>query len=289
MPWMPRCASSPATASTWPRRLPPSASASWMPGTPSRATSPGSTPSRDGSTGKPPGNACGKPEPRQAKRGRKPRPGRERHHPQDRHRLDDRRAATRYGSRTEEMRALSWNHIVAYDGDSGRLRPITEIGWGHGRFAVHVWRSVRASGDTKTRKSRRTLALSKRCVRVLQAHQERQGGPARATEGAPGGELVFVTATGRQLDKDTVRRAFRKVTAAAGLHPREWAPRELRHTFLSVLSDNEIPIEKISDLVGHSDTTTTETIYRFQIRPAVLDGAEAMDRIFPAPEAPQAR
>ena len=187
------------------------------------------------------------------------------------------------------MRALRWNHIVAYDEDSGRLRPITEIGWGHGRFAIYVWRSVRASGDTKTRKSRRTLALSKRCVRVLQAHQERQGGPVRAMEGAPGGELVFVTATGRQLDKDTVRRAFRKVTAAAGLNPREWTPRELRHTFVSVLSDNEIPIEKISDLVGHSDTTTTETIYRFQIRPVVLDGAEAMDRIFPAPEEPQER
>ena len=193
------------------------------------------------------------------------------------------------GARTEEMRALRWNHIVAYDEDSGRLRPITEIGWGHGRFAIYVWRSVRASGDTKTRKSRRTLALSKRCVRVLQAHQGRQGRPARAMEGAPGGELVFVTATGRQLDKDTVRRAFRKVTAAAGLNPREWTPRELRHTFVSVLSDNEIPIEKISDLVGHSDTTTTETIYRFQIRPVVLDGAEAMDRIFPVPEEPQER
>jgi integrase len=193
------------------------------------------------------------------------------------------------GARTEEMRALRWNHIVAYDEDSGRLRPITEIGWGHGRFAIFVWRSVRASGDTKTRKSRRTLALSKRCVRVLQAHQGRQGRPARAMEGAPGGELVFVTATGRQLDKDTVRRAFRKVTAGAGLNPREWTPRELRHTFVSVLSDNEIPIEKISDLVGHSDTTTTETIYRFQIRPVVLDGAEAMDRIFPVPEEPQER
>jgi integrase len=90
------------------------------------------------------------------------------------------------GARTEEMRALRWNHIVPYDEDSGRLRPITEIGWGHGRFAIYVWRSVRASGDTKTRKSRRTLALSKRCARVLQAHQERQGRPARAMEGARG-------------------------------------------------------------------------------------------------------
>jgi len=36
-----------------------------------------------------------------------------------------------------------------------------------------------------------------------------------------------------------------------------------------------------SDLVGHKDQTTTETVYRHQIRPVVLHGAEAMDRIFP--------
>jgi integrase len=105
----------------------------------------------------------------------------------------------------------------------------------------------------------------------------------------PAGVEFDLPGAARRYDKDTVRRAFRKVTAAAGLNPREWTPRELRHTFVSVLSDNEIPIEKISDLVGHSDTTTTETIYRFQIRPVVLDGAEAMDRIFPAPEEPQER
>ena len=64
-------------------------------------------------------------------------------------------------------------------------------------------------------RSRFAPNASARAVRVLQAHQERQGRPARAMEGAPGGELVFVTATGCQLDKDTVRRAFRKVTGAA--------------------------------------------------------------------------
>jgi integrase len=71
------------------------------------------------------------------------------------------------------------------------------------------------------------------------------------------------------------------VVAAAGLDPARWTPRELRHTFVSVLSDDEMPIEKISRLVGHSETATTETVYRHQIRPVVLHGAEAMDRIFP--------
>jgi integrase len=58
----------------------------------------------------------------------------------------------------------------------------------------------------------------------------------------------------------------------------------MRHTFVSVLSDDGMPIEQISQLAGHSETATTETVYRHQTRPVVLDGAGAMDRIFPAAE-----
>jgi hypothetical protein len=49
-----------------------------------------------------------------------------------------------------------------------------------------------------------------------------------------------------------------------------------------------VPIEHISRLVGHSSTTTTETIYRKQIRPVIVQGADVMDRIFPAQVNPDA-
>jgi hypothetical protein len=42
-----------------------------------------------------------------------------------------------------------------------------------------------------------------------------------------------------------------------------------------------VPIEQISRLVGHSGTATTELIYRKQIRPVIVHGADVMDRIFP--------
>jgi hypothetical protein len=42
-----------------------------------------------------------------------------------------------------------------------------------------------------------------------------------------------------------------------------------------------VPLERMSRLVGHSDTTTTETVYRHQIRPVIQGGAEVMDKIFP--------
>lgn len=43
--------------------------------------------------------------------------------------------------------------------------------------------------------------------------------------------------------------AFRRITVTAGLGP-NWAAREMRHTFVSVLSASGIPVESIAQLVG---------------------------------------
>ena len=66
-----------------------------------------------------------------------------------------------------------------------------------------------------------------------------------------------------------------------GLVAKEWTPREMRHSFVSLLSDDGMPIEQIARLVGRTSTAVTETVYRQQIRPVMIEGAEAMDRIFP--------
>jgi integrase len=171
------------------------------------------------------------------------------------------------GARTEELRALTWDH-VDLDGqpDADQPRPPS----------IDVWRSVREGGDTKTPKSRRTLALPTRCVRALRRLSEHQ--VAQGTWSATG--IVFASAAGTELDAANVRRAFRLVVARAGLNPADWTPRELRHSFVSLLSDHGVPIEKIADLVGHSGTTVTEKVYRHQLRPVLLTGAVVMDHIF---------
>jgi integrase len=185
------------------------------------------------------------------------------------------------GARTEEVRALRWDHVVAYDDAQQSWVPVSVAGWDHERFAIYVWRSVRAGGDTKTKKSRRTLALPKRCVAALRGHYD--AAPVAARQGS---RAVFIRSDGAPLDGHTALRAFRRVVSAAGLPPGEWAPREMRHSFVSLLSDAGMPLENIARLVGHVDTTTTETVYRKQIRPVVLDGATAMDRIFPGEKNP---
>jgi hypothetical protein len=80
------------------------------------------------------------------------------------------------------------------------------------------------------------------------------------------------------LDRWQVRREFAVITRATRLGE-AWAPRELRQAFVSILSAHGVRIEDLSDLVGHSGTTVTESVYRHEIRPALTTGATAMNKI----------
>jgi integrase len=75
---------------------------------------------------------------------------------------------------------------------------------------------------------------------------------------------------------------FRQVAEDAGLRAEDWTPRELRHSFVSLLSSAGIPIEDIAHLVGHANTRTTEKVYRKELRPVLRRGAKAMDDLFKA-------
>ena len=189
------------------------------------------------------------------------------------------------GIRTEEARALRWDHVVTWVDDAAGWQPVTTAGFdaarsGDGRHAIYVWRSDRYGGDTKTEKSRRTLALPTRCVEALRQHMEQQEKDRlRAGELWQDHGLIFASRIGTPLTANNVIRAFRIVTKKAGLGE-DWVPREMRHTFVSVLSANDVPVENIALLVGHDRSATTQSVYRHEIRPALTQGAEVMDKIF---------
>ena len=175
------------------------------------------------------------------------------------------------GCRTEEARGLRWDH-VDLDGKPDASPPVPPH--------VAVWRSVRAHGDVKTEKSRRTLQLPQSAVTALRSHKVAQAeerlkaGPLWQDHG-----LVFASNVGTPLDAHNVRRTFRQLIKDAGVEG-SWSPRELRHTFVSLMSEGGVPVEEIARLAGHSNTRTTETIYRRELRPVISTGAVVMDRIF---------
>jgi integrase len=178
------------------------------------------------------------------------------------------------GLRTEELRALRWEDVD--------LTASTVV----------VVRADRGGGDTKTPASRRGLHLPGLAVHSLKAAQARQFADklaAGATYRDNG--LVFCHSDGTPYTAGQVRAEFKKITAQAGLDHR-WCPRELRHTFVSILSDADVPPDKLAVLAGHSSVHTTLTVYRHQIRPVINGGAERMDLLFtgkiPEPTGPGA-
>lgn len=131
---------------------------------------------------------------------------------------------------------------------------------------------------------RRMLALPSRCIDALWRQYEDQGWD-RLAAGDEWEEqaLVCSLAVGKPLAAANVRRAFRQALKDVdGVDAAEWTPRELRHSFVSLLSDRGVPLEEISRLVGHSGTAVTEEVYRKQIRPVIQTGAVVMDGIFGA-------
>lgn len=184
------------------------------------------------------------------------------------------------GIRTEEARALRWDHVVAWTPALKQWRPVTEAGFKHKKLAIYVWRADRVGGDTKTPKSRRTLELPKLAAEALRQHHTRQAAhKLRAGEAWQDHNLVFCTSVGTPLDAANVRRGFRKITKRAGLGT-TWSPRELRHSFVSIMSDQGVPIETIADLVGHAGTSVTEKVYRHQLKPVITKGAQTINTIF---------
>lgn len=167
------------------------------------------------------------------------------------------------GIRTEEARALRWDAVDFGDPSAAPARPAS----------IAVMRSVRAHADTKTPGSRRALgmpAFAASELRELQAREGRTTGP------------VFATRDGGELDAANVRREFRSAVRAAGIAG-TWSPRELRHTFVSLMSDSGVPVEEIARLAGHANSRTTELVYRHQLRPVMEKGSQAMDALFPQP------
>jgi integrase len=174
------------------------------------------------------------------------------------------------GIRTEEARALHWENVDFGDPDAEPPVPASAA----------VWRSVRAHGDTKTEKSRRTLALPQMAVEALRAYKEQQAADRDAASARHSDhDLVFATRSGGALDAANVRREFRTACKAAKIGP-GWTPRELRHSFVSLMSSSGVPVEEIARLAGHSSSRTTEVVYRRELRPVLTTGAEIMDTIF---------
>lgn len=107
-------------------------------------------------------------------------------------------------------------------------------------------RSGRAEVSNKGK--RRTVFLPDRLRRLLKAYLKTQ----KNTAGA-----VFVTRTGRPLDRSNIWRDMKRLCGRAGVEPSKVFPHNLRHLFARAYYALEKDLARLADILGHSSVNTT--------------------------------
>jgi integrase len=170
-------------------------------------------------------------------------------------------SAVMLGLRPGEMLGLRWQDV---DFAKRRVQVRTRLDDTAGSLTLE---------PLKTASSRRTLKMPDAVIAVLTTLQTEQ------LDAGITAQLVFCGAAGEPRWPSGVRQHFKVLCARAGL-PGDWHPHEQRHTFTSVLSDADVNIEKISDALGHKNSTVTKVVYRHQIADEVTAAAVTMDGVF---------
>lgn len=129
----------------------------------------------------------------------------------------------------------------------------------------------------KTEKSRRRLKLPPTLVAVLRAHHDRQAFE-RQVAGDQWQEtgLVFTTQRGTPLDPRNILRWWQKLLEDAGL-PR-YTFHATRHTAVSLLIEQGVPLKVIQEILGHAVLSTTADVYGHLYPQAFDEAAAAMER-----------
>lgn len=113
---------------------------------------------------------------------------------------------------------------------------------------VTVEGARRGSFEAVSKGKSRIVFLQEKLAKELLCYARRRGivsGP------------VFVTSTGRPLDRSNVWREMKRLCFRAGVNAAKVFPHNLRHLFARMFYSLEKDLVKLADLLGHSSVNTT--------------------------------
>ncbi len=168
------------------------------------------------------------------------------------------------GLRPGELAGLRWPFV-----DLDSKAPSIHVA----ERALEVEDRYVGQASPKTPRGHRRIGLHPLLVAALQRHRH----DMQALELYDPDGFVFCTRNGTPMTLNNLRRAFRQLCERAGLGS-DWTTYELRHSFVSLVSDQLDDLLKVADLAGHSDTRTTQG-YRHAVRPSLPHAIEAWDRL----------
>ena len=95
---------------------------------------------------------------------------------------------------------------------------------------------------------RRSIFLSEKLCRLLKSYLKRNG----ITAGP-----VFVTRSGRPLDRSNIWRDMKVLCKSAGVKPDKVFPHNLRHLFARTFYNQEKDLYRLADILGDTSVNTT--------------------------------
>ncbi len=131
-------------------------------------------------------------------------------------------------------------------------------------FTVEAVRQGEVTVDCKSKT--RTILVPGKLKNILLNYTKRRG----ITAGA-----IFVTRTGKPLNRSNIWSAMKKLCEAAGVKPSKVFPHNLRKLFARTFYCIEKDIAKLADILGHSSINTT----RIYIMSTGVEHRRKIDRL----------
>ncbi len=153
------------------------------------------------------------------------------------------------GLRQGELLGLRWSDVDLEPGGVASIRQTVQ------RAA-----RGRVLGDPKTERSRRDVEILKIAREALLAHHRRQAAQRLAATGWAEPDRVFTDENGVPLNPARVSRQFRRLMDELGMDIIPF--KNLRHTFATLHLDTGVSDKILSEAMGHSRPSTTNTYYR---------------------------
>ncbi|MHB8246416.1 MAG: tyrosine-type recombinase/integrase [Acidimicrobiales bacterium] len=90
--------------------------------------------------------------------------------------------------------------------------------------------------------------------------------------------MIFTSLVGTPIDPDNFSKQFVRLCKEAGLG--HWHIHEARHSAASVMLAQGVPLEVVSEVLGHSSIYITKDVYGHLVEGSKRDAAEKMAAAF---------
>jgi integrase/recombinase XerD len=96
----------------------------------------------------------------------------------------------------------------------------------------------------------RTVPLDDKCIKAIKEYLQ-------IRPNIDGEKALFISEQKRRISDSAVQKVVKKYIKKSGLDKNKYSTHKLRSTFGTILSQNDVPIEQIQELLGHSIISTT--------------------------------